>query len=312
MEELDLILADQDGVISRWQALAAGLSRVDVSRKIRRREWTPIHPGVYVKHTGPLTWQQRAWAAVLYSWPAVLSHGSAVRAGLHDGLLSIDDSTIDVAVDRGRKLVAPDGVRLHRIANLEDRARWHLQPPSIAFEDAVLDTAASKDRLLDAVGELTKACGTRKTTAAKLLDALGQRQRIAGRQWLASVLRDIADGTCSVLEHGYLVKVERAHGLPPGSRQKPGRASRGGVFRDVVYDFGLIVELDGRAFHESTEARDRDLDRDLDAAVESGETIRLGYGQVFARPCAIAERVAAILQRCGWPGVPVTCPSCPR
>jgi very-short-patch-repair endonuclease len=108
------------------------------------------------------------------------------------------------------------------------------------------------------------------------------------------------------------VKVERAQGLPTGIRQQPGRSSRGKVYRDVSYDeFGLIVELDGRAFHDSTAARDRDLDRDLDAATEGRETVRLGYGQIFERPCATAARVTAILRRCGWPGDPATCPNCP-
>jgi len=311
MNELELILADQCGVISRRQALAAGLAEVDVSRRVRRREWSPIHPGVYADHTGPLTWQQRAWAAVLYSWPAVLSGHSAIRAGLHDDLQRIDGSTIEVAVDRARNLVAPAGVRLHRTTHLAARARWHTSPPTIAFEHAVLDVAAARDSELDALGDLTRACGSRKTTAAKLLDTLGRRQRIARRRWLESVLRDIGDGTCSVLEHGYLERVERAHALPPGRRQEAGRSSRGGVFRDVSYaDFGVIVELDGRAFHDSTAARDRDLDRDLDAAVEGRETIRLGYGQIFERPCTTAARVAAILQRCGWPGETATCADC--
>ena len=39
-----------------------------------------VHPGVYVNHTGELTWLQRAWAAVLFAWPAALSHDSALRA----------------------------------------------------------------------------------------------------------------------------------------------------------------------------------------------------------------------------------------
>ena len=182
----------------------------------------------------------------------------------------------------------------------------------MTYEDAVLDLAAAAGSDLDAVGVLTRACGTRRTTADRLLTRLEEMSRIGRRAWLRSVLRDIADGTCSVLEHGYLMKVERAHGLPTGIRQQPGESRLGKMFRDVSYDeFGLIVELDGRACHDTTKARDRDLDRDLDAATEGRETVRLGYGQIFERPCATAGRVAAILQRCGWPGEPATCPNCP-
>jgi hypothetical protein len=36
-------------------------------------------PGVYVNHTGDPTWLQRAWAGVLYYWPAALAGASAMR-----------------------------------------------------------------------------------------------------------------------------------------------------------------------------------------------------------------------------------------
>jgi hypothetical protein len=125
------------------------------------------------------------------------------------------------------------------------------------------------------------------------------------------VLRDIAEGTCSVLEHGYLTRVERPHGLPRGRRQRPAVSARGRVFRDVDYkQFGLIVELDGRAFHESVADRDRDLDRDLDAAVERRETVRIGYGQVFDRGCSTAWRIGSILLNRGWRGSPTNCRLC--
>lgn len=51
------LLADQSGVSSRRQAVEEKLSPTEISRKIRRREWTVVHPGVYVDHTGPLPWQ---------------------------------------------------------------------------------------------------------------------------------------------------------------------------------------------------------------------------------------------------------------
>lgn len=48
---------------------------------------------------------------------------------------------------------------------------------------------------------------------------------------------------------------------------------------------GVVVELDGRLFHDTTEQRDRDFDRDLVAAVHGKDSVRLTYGQVFQRPC---------------------------
>jgi hypothetical protein len=311
MNEVDRILKDQAGVISRRQALGAGLRDPDIKRLLRRRTWALVHAGVYVTHTGGLTWHQRAWAAVLFSWPAALCHDSALRAGDGPGKRDQDESVIHVAVDKSRNLVAPDGVRLHRMPGFGERVLWNLGPPRVRYEQALLDQAADARTDLDALGLLADACGSRRTTAQRLLGALAERPRIARRSWLSSVLADIASGTCSVLEHGYLTKVERPHGLPIGRRQPPALSSRGSIFRDVEYeDHQLVVELDGRAYHDSTEARDRDLDRDLDAAVEKKETIRLGYGQVFDRSCLTATKVGSILNHKGWTGSASSCKLC--
>ena len=45
----------------------------DIARMLRRRDLVTVLPGVYVNHTGAQTWEQRAWAAVLYFWPAALT-----------------------------------------------------------------------------------------------------------------------------------------------------------------------------------------------------------------------------------------------
>ena len=91
------LLRDQAGIIARRQALRGGLTSNDVRRRLRRREWVVVHPGVYVDHTGQLTWLQRAWAAVLYAWPAALCGESALRAVEGPGRRR-DDHTIHVAI----------------------------------------------------------------------------------------------------------------------------------------------------------------------------------------------------------------------
>ena len=94
------------------------------------------------------------------------------------------------------------------------------------------------------------------------------------------------------------------------ARVTPGAGPR--IYRDVSYPaYDQVVELDGRLFHDSALDRDADLDRDLDAAVDRLGTVRLGWGQVFGRPCRTAARVALLLQYRGWPGSPTPCgPEC--
>lgn len=304
-------LSDQDGVISRRQARACGLTDNDLRRLVRRRELTQVHPGVYVNHTGPLTWHQRAWAAVLLAWPAALSHDSALRAAEGPGRRNQpagDD--IHVAINDRRTLVAQPGVVLHRTTQLSSRVQWNRSPPRLRVEEAVLDLAAESASEVDGIAVLAGAVSSRQTTARRLLEALARRKKIARRTFLATVLADVAEGTCSVLEHGYLTRVERPHALPVAVRQAID-LSRGTLYRDVLYeDFDQVVELDGRIFHTGTRNRDRDLARDLDAAVDGLNGVRLGWTQVFDTPCDTARKVALILQRQGWTGEAGRCSNC--
>ncbi len=176
----------------------------------------------------------------------------------------------------------------------------------------MLDVAAAAPSDLDAVAALADAVGARRTTAARLLERLQARKRIARREWLEAVLSDVANGTCSVLEHSYQSRVVRPHGLPSGRLQAPALDTSGRVYRDVdIPELGLKVELDGRLFHTATEDRDRDLERDLDAVVGgAAATVRLGFGQAHDRACTTAAKLGAVMNRLGWTGQARPCPAC--
>ena len=302
------LLSQQAGVVSRRQVLAGDGRPPDIERMVRRREWARVLPGVYVDHTGEPTWQQRAWAGVLFHWPAALAHDSALRAGAGPGWRKYDDrGTIQLAVDEDRKVVQVAGYRVRRLVRFEEKVQWNLGPPRMRLEEAALDVAAERPTQFEAIEVLADMCQSRRTTAARMLAAAGNRRRLRRRRWLIGVLEDIKEGSCSVLEHGYLDRVERAHALPRGARQVAGRA-RGPLYRDVDYaPFDLVVELDGRLFHDTAGQRDRDLDRDLAAAVDGRRTVRLGWGQVYDRPCWTACQVASLLQARGWQGVVQAC-----
>ncbi len=287
MDELARLLELQSGVVSRRQAGDCGLQPHDIRRLLRRRELVQVHPGVMIDHTGPLTWLQRAWAATLAVSPAALCNESALRAADGPGRREYDDgSPIHVAVDRHRNLLAPDGVKTHRMAHLDDRILWNASPPRMRYEEAVLDVAAGAPDDYAAIQVLAQAVQARRTTPDRLIAALAGRERITRRDFLSRVLGDIREGACSVLEHGYLTLVERPHGLPRADRQVRA-SSRGPTYRDVEYPtFRTVVELDSRLFHDSAAARDRDLDRDLDPAV----TARLRSGWAGAKCSAPAAK----------------------
>lgn len=308
--ELDRLLVAQGGVVSRAQALQVGLQAHDVRRLVRRRDLAPLFPGVYVDHTGEPSWAQRAWGAVLAcSSPrglagvdlgAALAGASAMRAADGPGRAGDDGRPIQVVVPRSRRVVAPPGVTVTRTFLIRDRVQWNLGPPRMRYDEAALDVALGAVGDLAAVGAVARAVQGRLTTAVRMQQALASRKKAPRRDFLDAALRDVAQGTCSVLEHAFLTRVERPHGLPRAERQRRAGTVTGIVYRDVVVGV-RVIELDGRLWHDTAEQRDRDFERDLDAAVEGHDTVRLTWGQVVGRPCSTAGKVSALLERDGWP-----------
>jgi hypothetical protein len=283
-------LERQEGVVARQQLHAAGLTPGNLERLLRKRELTRLLPGVYLEHTGRPTWLQSAWAGILFYEPACLAGASAVRAvGISPA--PGKDRFIWIGVGEDRRLRDAPGYRVVRLSRLDQRVRWAASPPRQLTEDALLDLAGSAIDELAGVQLLADAIRSHHTTASRLQAALAGRARQSRRSWLSSVLSDLAQGTCSVLERGYLVHVERAHALPRGTRQVLDMAAGVSAIRDVRYRrFGVTVELNGRLFHDGPRDWDADLERELHAAVAGGLGLRLGWGQVFRRPCRTARR----------------------
>lgn len=87
-----------------------------------------------------------------------------------------------------------------------------------------------------------------------------------------------------MLEHRYLTRVERPHGLPVGRRQRTVRVGRTAAYRDVEYrGLAAVVELDGRFGHELAADRWADLDRDITSLLVGDTTMRCSPG------CAVAD-----------------------
>lgn len=324
LDAVATLLADQEGVISRRQALHAGLTDRDLARAVRRRELVRVHPGVYLDHTGVPSWTQRAWAAVLFAWPAALCAQSALVAhgvrsatrdlGQRTGPQGAPAALVHVAVDERRRVSQPDGVRVHRVTGLADQVQGAARPPRLRLEQALVQVAGSSARRGDDAGALAvlaDACQERRTTPGRLALALRAHPNVPGRRFLLEVIDDVAAGTYSVLEHRYLTRVERPHALPTARRQRSVKAGRTAAYRDVEYeDLGAVVELDGRLGHELSSDRWADLDRDVAVLLGGGATMRLGWGQVL-QPCRSALVVGGFLRARGWSGVPTPCgPGC--
>ena len=309
-------MALQEHVVSRAQVLARGGNDNDIARMLRRREWSQVHPGVYVDHTGPLTRGQREWAAVLYCAPAALTGRSALRRyGVRTGRdlePTQADGVVHLAIDRERRVGNRDGIVLRRTQRFNADVLENYSPPRMRLEHAVLDVAADSPDPSGAVAVICDAVRSRRTTADRLLGALESRSRVRHRSLLREILADAASGAHSVLEREYLTRVERPHGLPTAHRQRRVRLGRAPAYRDVEYlPYATIVELDGRLGHELTLDRWDDLERDIHALSAGSLTLRPGWAHVL-EPCRLASGVARILIIQGWGGPARACsPTCP-
>jgi Transcriptional regulator, AbiEi antitoxin len=308
---LRLLAQRQNGVVSRSQAIQAGLSADMIKFRLRSGRWRLMHRGVYATFTGVPGRAAQLWAAILSAGPgAVLSYETA--AELHR-LADRAAETVHVTIPHDRRIAAAEGVCLHRSARAADAIQGGSYPPRTTVEETVLDLAQAATAFDDMCGWVTRAIARELTDEARLLAAMKERQRLRWRADLQELIAAAAGGDHSVLEFRYHRDVERAHGLPESVRQVPfttpdGRRGR----RDRAYEpYGVVIELDGRLAH-SPENQWKDKTRDNAAAAAGQQTLRYGWANVTQHACATAAQVAEVLRRHGWDGRPRACsPGCP-
>jgi hypothetical protein len=257
------------------------------------------------------------WAAVLRGGPgAALSHYTAAEL---DGLADKPSRSIHVMVCLTRQpTISGQEVRLgpkiviHRSARIKEARHPVRMPPRTRTEETTIDLVQTSSNIDQALSWLITACGRRLTTAELLRAAMAKRSKLRWRTELTDALADVGEGVHSLLERRYVRGVERAHGLPHAARQARSKAGQRTRYLDNRYrEFGVAVELDGRAAHP-VEARWRDIHRDNASAGMDIVTLRYGWADVTDDPCRVAAEVARVLKLRGWTGRPRPCrPGCP-
>lgn len=301
------VIAEQAGVASRQQLLRAGVSRSTIASRVERGLWQQLHPGVYGTFTGTVPWAARLWAALLYAGPgALLSHETAAEIL---GLTDRRSPVIRVTVPAPRRVRPQEGVMIRR--STVSYPRWRPQrgvPPHTFYAETIIDLVAASNSLDDVVAWVSRGIARNMIGAAQLKAAASARRRFRWGEQIEEIIDQVAGGSHFPLEFRYDRDVERAHGLPPATRQakftKPD-GTRG--FRDRYYEkYGLIVELDGKEFHPE-EQRGRDRARDNEAAVTAGATLRYGWADVSGTPCETAGQVYRALRKRGYRGTMRPC-----
>lgn len=306
--DLAALARRQHGVLSRIQALEAGLSPSAIRARLDSGRWQRMYPGIYLTHSGEVSWLARASAAVLHAGPGA---ALALTAAAHVWDLGVTDQApqvIWVAIPWERRVIRAVGTRIRRRRALSTRTVRNL--PVTTVEQTVLDLSDEPGWTSEeSVALVTGACQKGKTSAEALGSELSGRKRHAHRALINVVLANVSYGIESVGEFYLLDRVVRAHGLPMPVCQAP---TGDGGRRDFEWvAFGVVGEFDGRQWHDG-QAFQRDRRTDRRAAREGKVTLRATWLDVTTDACDLAVDVALTLWQRGWTGSPTPCsPTCP-
>jgi len=298
-------IAGQFGLVTRSQALGAGVTRKAVACHLDSGRWIVVHPGVYLTTPGRSDWSVRAMSALLWAGAGAVLY--RVSAGYAWGLVRAEPEVIEVAVPYPRLVTSRELIAVTRSRTSPARLDPLAWPHRISAPHTALDLSSGHD-IDRAVTLAARALDLRLCTSGQLVAALSLRPKQPHRALLLEALTDVGDGSESAAELRYVRDVERAHGLPRGRRQAPVGDGRR---RDIEYEeFGVVVEIDGRLGHVGWTNRQRDGRRDREAAADGRLTIRVFWPDLLP-PCALAGEVGTILRTRGWTGWPQRCgPHC--
>lgn len=284
MNRVAMVMARQFGVVTRAQAVEAGLGRGAIARRLSSLEWLPIHAGVYRAATAPPTWRQNAAAALLAAGEgAALSHFSAAYVL---GLATLNErapSVIDVTVPRRRRMELA-GVRAHRSRDQVTafKLRDGLRVTTLARTFIDLAGVLDEERLEFALDSAAVKYPRLLPWLAAEVESLNSRGR-AGLRRLATLLELRRDGaTDSPLEVKTWRALRRA-GLVPVRRQ----FEVPGVMRvDFAWpERKVALHVDSAAWHSQSQRLTRD-------AIQRNQLQALGwYSSVVTH---------AMLQRDDW------------
>ena len=158
----------QAGMLAQSQLTGLQVSRSEVRRHLRVRRWAQRTSHVFSTTTGPLSWDQRLWLAVLHAGPTAMI-GGLTAAKVH-GLRNWERDDITVVLDDELSFEPIEGVQFFRSRRpLADmRARGDL--PLCMIEPAILLFAGYEPNRRTAHGAVAAVVQQRLTDAERLRD----------------------------------------------------------------------------------------------------------------------------------------------
>lgn len=282
----------QHGVVTFAQLRRAGLGEGAINLRVRNGRLHRLHRGVFALGHARISREGRWLAAVLsLGEGAVLSHVSAAALwGIRHSSSAYVHVTVPSAAGRARRR----GIVVHRSLTLV--------PEDVDAHEAIAVTSVSRT-LLDLAGVLAPGRLERaveQSLASRLFDlravdaVLAANPRRPGAATLAEIVARIHDEpslTRRELE-ALMLDLYAAHGIE--------RPEVNVLIDGIEVDFlwrahRLVVETDGREWHETPQGFARDRERDERLTVLGYRVVRFTYRRVVDHPDAVAATLRALL-----------------
>ena len=285
----------QSGVVSRRQALALGATNGLIYRRLDAGIWTRLESGTYLVF-GQASRQARL-AAATFHLPAVVSHQSAGCAHR----LDIAEPAIPVVTIPHRFSNRFPGIALHESTDLEANHIVEVDGlPTTTVSRTLFDLGSvlgptAHGRLVE------RSLVQRQVTLAGLssiLSQIGRRGR-PGTKNMRRMLESLGVGyvaTESELERRMIQLLTEA-GLPlPNSQVELAWRTNLRYRVDFVYPTEkVIIECDGRSWHSTADAFERDRRRDNLAQLDHWRVLRFTWKNVVEDPDETVAQIRAAL-----------------
>jgi very-short-patch-repair endonuclease len=273
------------GIVDRPELLGAGMSAMEIRRRLRKGALIREFPGVYrVGHRAPSV-EARYLAAVRACGNGAVLSGRA--AAYLWGLIKCAVPGHEVTTRTERRI---EGIKTRRTRGAVEATTWRGIPVTTVARTLV-DLAA----VLSAE-DLARACheaGVRYGTTPRQVEAvLARRANTKGAGKLREVLRGEVRVTLSKLERRFLERLREA-GLPLPQTNRPA----GGRRVDCRWPgHRLTVEIDGYRYHNSRHAWELDRRREREARARGDEFRRYTFGDVEEWPAWMLGELRTLLR----------------
>lgn len=291
---LNAHLVQHHGVVTAREARRLGMTPAEIRARVARGRWQRLHAGVYVPVGTPLSPATQLTAAVAGAGPsAVASHASA--AWLWDLVAKAPARpcvTVPYPADADLH-----GVDIHRRRGPGRRPR---QRQGIAVTDVVqtlVDLAAS-GLAVGTLDDLTdKAIARRQVQARDLARAVALLAG-RGRPGPAAIRavcerRGLAEPPHPSVLESQVLRLLKAWGYAPIGMER--QVCGGRYCIDFLLAPGLVLEVDGFAYHSSPRARAADLHRRNRIRAEGFYIIESDWLTVTCEPQRLRAEIESAL-----------------